>query len=300
MFIIKNRAIFLSISALLVISALVSVFIYGLNPGSDFRGGAVYEVEYTDTRPADVKAFLPQIDAVAKGATIQVVGEKGAIVKAGDISQVQKDSIANVLSNNGQIKITEKRFSAIGPIVGKELARKGITSIVLVILVIVIFITLAFRHVSHIVSSWKYGVVTIAALLHDIIIPSGFAAYLGHYYNFEADALFLTALLTIMALSVNDTIVIFDRIRENVKNRVGRDFEETVGISLSQTFIRSLITSLTIIVSLVILYLFGAESTKNFALIMAIGIFFGTYSSIFVASPLLVIWSKATTVKVKK
>jgi preprotein translocase subunit SecF len=150
------------------------------------------------------------------------------------------------------------------------------------------------------VSSWKYGVVTIIALLHDIIIPSGIAAYLGRYYNFEADALFLTALLTIMALSVNDTIVIFDRIRENVKNRVGKDFEETVGISMSQTIVRSLITSLTIIISLAILYIFGAESTKNFSLIMAIGIFFGTYSSIFVASPLLVIWHKVSLPKDKK
>jgi preprotein translocase subunit SecF len=300
MFIIKNRIIFLAISAILVTASLISIFTYGLNLGSDFRGGAVYEIEYTDSRPSNVKAYLPQVAAIVKDATIQEIGERGVLIKAGDISQIQKDAIAKVLSQDGKLKITEKRFSAIGPVVGRELARKGITAIALVILVIIIFITFAFRHVSYVVSSWKYGVVTIIALLHDIIIPSGIAAYLGRYYNFEADALFLTALLTIMALSVNDTIVIFDRIRENVKNRVGKDFEETVGISMSQTIVRSLITSLTIIISLAILYIFGAESTKNFSLIMAIGIFFGTYSSIFVASPLLVIWHKVSLPKDKK
>jgi preprotein translocase subunit SecF len=224
----------------------------------------------------------------------QFVGVQGLLMKTKTIGQAEKQVIANALSNNNQNQLIEKRFSSIGPAVGQELAKRGILAIALVMLVVILFLTLAFRRVSHIISSWKYGVVTIVALLHDIIIPSGVAAFLGRYYGFEADALFLTALLTIMALSVNDTIVIFDRIRENVKNRVGRDFEDTVGISLNQSFVRSINTSLTVILTLVALYFFGAESTKNFALIMGIGMFFGTYSSIFVASPLLVVWEKAT------
>lgn len=290
MFIVKHRLIFLGISVLLVVAALISIFSFGLNPGSDFKGGTIYEVEFTGARP-DLAKVQPTLDQLGLGQiSTQFVGDKGLLLKTKSLDQTQKQLIADQLTKSGPF--TEKRFSSIGPAVGQELMKKGLLAIGLVILVVIIFISIAFSKVSYVVKSWKYGVVTILALLHDIIIPSGVAAYLGHYYGFEADALFLTALLTIMALSVNDTIVIFDRIRENVKNRLGHTFEETVGISLNQSFVRSINTSLTVILTLVVLYLFGADSTKNFAMIMAIGIFFGTYSSIFVASPLLVMWEK--------
>lgn len=292
MFIVKHRLIFLSISVLLVAAALISIFSFGLNPGSDFKGGTIYEVEFSGARP-DLAKVQPTLDQLGLGQiSTQFVGDKGLLLKTKSLDQAQKQLIADQLTKVGSF--TEKRFSSIGPAVGQELMKKGFLAIGLVILVVIIFISIAFSKVSYVVKSWKYGVVTILALLHDIIIPSGVAAYLGHYYGFEADALFLTALLTIMALSVNDTIVIFDRIRENVKNHLGHNFEETVGISLNQSFVRSINTSLTVILTLVVLYLFGADSTKNFAMIMAIGIFFGTYSSIFVASPLLVMWEKGT------
>jgi len=290
--IIKYRKIFLSLSVLFVVTALVLVWMYGVNPGTDFLGGTIYEVEYTGVRP-DVIVLRANLEKLNLGAiSAQPVGEGNLLIKTKTISQTEKQAIEAVISDDGKNPVIEKRFSSIGPAVGQELARKGIMAIALVMIVIILFIALAFNKVSYVVSSWKYGVVTIVALFHDVIIASGVAAYLGHFGTFEADALFLTALLTIMALSVNDTIVIFDRIRENVKNRIGRDFEETVGISLSQSFVRSINTSLTVILTLVALYLFGADSTKNFALIMVIGMFFGTYSSIFVASPLLVIWEK--------
>ena len=291
MFIVKHRKIFLSISAFLIAISLVSIFSFGLNPGSDFKGGTVYEVEVSGPRP-DLIKLRANLDQLGLGQiSTQFVGEQGLLLKTKTIDQAQKQLITDQLNQVGSF--VEKRFSSIGPAVGQELMRRGLMAIGLVMLVVILFISLAFNKVSHIISSWKYGVVTIFALLHDIIIPSGVAAYLGRYYGFEADALFLTALLTIMALSVNDTIVIFDRIRENVKSRLGHTFEETVGISLNQSFIRSINTSLTIILTLVALYFFGADSTRNFAMIMAIGIFFGTYSSIFVASPLLVMWEKS-------
>ena len=301
MFIIKHRIFFVSLSALFVLTGLTLVWMYGLNPGTDFKGGAIYEVEYVDTRP-NIELVRSEVNKLNLGSvSVTPVGERGVLIKTKPITQTEKQAIALAITGQSSTtdatttgSVIEKRFSSIGPAVGQELFKKGILAIALVMIVIILFIALAFSKVSYMVSSWKYGVVTIVALFHDIIIASGVAAYLGYFGTFEADALFLTALLTIMALSVNDTIVIFDRIRENLKSRSGRDFEETVGISMNQSFVRSINTSLTVILTLVALYLFGAESTKNFALIMAIGMFFGTYSSLFLASPLLVIWEKAS------
>lgn len=301
MFVIKHRKIFVSLSVIFVTVALALILSYGLNPGTDFKGGAIYEVEYIGARP-EIGSIRNEVSKLGLGSvSITPVGEKGLLIKTQPIDQTAKLAIESAITGRSSTtaatttsSVIEKRFSSIGPSVGQELFKKGILAIALVMFVIVLFIALAFSKVSFVVSSWKYGVVTIIALFHDIIIASGVAAYLGHFGNFEADALFLTALLTIMALSVNDTIVIFDRIRENVRIRAGRDFEETVGLSLGQSFVRSINTSLTVILTLVALYLFGAESTKNFALIMAIGMFFGTYSSIFLASPLLVMWEKAS------
>ena len=159
----------------------------------------------------------------------------------------------------------------------------------MVILAIILFITYAFRKVSRPVSSWKYGVITIVTLLHDIIIPTGIFALLSHYTGAEVDTLFVLALLTILGLSVHDKIVVFDRIRENLKDGERKDFAQTVGISTSQTIVRSINITLTIIFVLVPLYLFGPETTKNFALILTIGLFFGIYSSLFFASPLLIL-----------
>ncbi len=300
MFIIKHRKFFLSLSLILVLAALLSLYTFGLNPGTDFKGGTIYEVEYTTARP-DVNNLRQAVEKLNVGAvTMQAVGDKGVVIKMATIDQATKQKIANALDGGDPKQIVEKRFDAIGPSLGQELARRGVLAIILVIVVIVLFVTFAFRKVAAGVGnvrSWKYGVVTIVALLHDVILPTGVAAYLASRGQFEADALFLTALLTIMALSVNDTIVIFDRIRENVKNHISASFEETVGKSLDQTILRSLITSLTVIITLLVLYFVGAESTRNFALIMAIGMFFGTYSSIFVASPLLVVWERWSSKK---
>lgn len=158
----------------------------------------------------------------------------------------------------------------------------------MVIVAIVLYIAFAFRKVSRPVSSFKYGLITVAALAHDVVIPTGVFAYLGKYYGVEIDALFITALLTILGFSVHDTIVVFDRVRENIKiSKQGEDFEQTVGSSVSQTIGRSINTSLTVVLVLLALYFFGGESTKYFSLALIIGVVVGTYSSIFIASPLL-------------
>jgi len=196
------------------------------------------------------------------------------------------------------------REAAIGPSVGKELRTKSIIAIILVSLGIIAFIAFAFRHVSQPVKSWKYGSVAVVALIHDIIIPTGAFALLGYFFGYEVDLLFVMGLLVILGYSVNDTIVVFDRTRENLSRLQDGDdatnvingkqvspnstFGQVVGLSLDQTFARSLNTSLTTLVVLVCLYIFGGESTNHFALMLIVGVVSGTYSSIFLASPLLV------------
>jgi len=196
------------------------------------------------------------------------------------------------LSGGEKNEAKETNFNSIGPSVGAELTRKAIISVILVSLAIICFIAFAFRKVSKPVSSWKYGLIAVVALLHDVIIPSGIFALLSHFYGAELDTLFVVAVLTILGLSVSDTIVIFDRIRENSKEQNDNrqtDFKTIVGSSLDQSFVRSIATSMTVILVLLALVFFGPESTKYFALMLTAGMFFGTYSSIFLASPLLVL-----------
>ena len=172
------------------------------------------------------------------------------------------------------------------------------------VLCTIVFIAWAFRGVSKPVQSWKYGIVAIVTLLHDILVPAGLFAILGRFVGAEVDALFIVALLTILGISINDTIVVFDRIRENLRfnEDKGRreEFEEVVGRSITQTIARSINTSLTVVIVLAALYLLGPVVTKNFALTLIVGMIAGTYSSIFLASPLLVAWQKWSVRGAKK
>jgi preprotein translocase subunit SecF len=172
------------------------------------------------------------------------------------------------------------------------MTKKATIAIVIVVLVILLFIAFAFREVSLPVSSWKYGVSAMVTLVHDIVVPTGAYVLLSHYYGAEVNTLFVIALLTIMAVTISDKIVVFDRIRENLKNHKKTDFAEVVGMSLTQTLARSINTSLCTVLALVALYFYGPESTQFFALTLIVGLVVGTYSSICVASPLLVIWNK--------
>lgn len=292
MFVINHKNIFLGISAFLVLTSMVLVSIFGLNFGIDFKGGSILEVQYLNTRPENVLIQNSIKKADLPSATLQPTGELGLIVKTQNIDNSQKEKLLSALSINGE-KFEEKRFNSIGPSIGKELRKKSIISIILVFFGIVLFIAYAFRRVSKPVSSWKYGFIAIIALLHDIIIPTGVFALLGYFYGAEVDTLFVVALLTILGLSVSDTIVVFDRIRENLKSNENKiPFGETVGRSLNQIYARSINTSFSTILVLLALVFFGPESTKYFAITLAIGMFIGTYSSIFLASPLLVNFEK--------
>jgi preprotein translocase subunit SecF len=197
-------------------------------------------------------------------------------------------------------KAVEKNFSSIGPVLGTEALRKSLVSILFVIIAIVLFITFAFRKVAEPVSSWKYGLIAIVALVHDVIIPTGVFSILGHFAGYEVDTLFVTALLVVLGFSVHDTIVVFDRVRENLRHATAKKpFFEIVGESISQTFTRSINTSLTTLIALIVLYIFGGSTTEHFSLALIIGIAAGTYSSIFIGSPLLVTVEKWSSKKLK-
>lgn len=293
---VYNRKITYIISSALVGASFLALLIWGLEAGIDFTGGSLLEVEYKDSRP-DIPTLQKATEGLNLGSIFfQPTGEKGLMVKLKDVNEREHQKLLNALAIDGA-GLEEKRFDSIGPIIGKELQRKSWIAIALVALMIILYITWAFRKVSHShiggdVPSWKYGVAAVLALIHDVTIPSGLFAVLGHFKGVEVDLLFITALLTILGFSVHDTIVVFDRIRENLKKQVGQNFEDTVELSIRQTMARSIITSMTVIFVLIAIFAFGPVSTKYFSLTLLVGVFFGTYSSIFLASPLLVTWNK--------
>lgn len=298
MFVAVYRKTFFIISALLVIASFVAVLVFGFNFGIDFKGGALLEVSYPktvdghSTRPT-LEAVQTNIDTLSFGGySVRPSGDDTFIVRTRDISPEEKGTLLAALSADGKTLPTEERFNSIGPVVGKELTHKAFVAIAVVILGIVLFVTFAFRKVSEPVSSWKYGFVTILALVHDVVVPTGVFITFSHFYGGEIDLLFVTAILAILGYSVHDTIVVFDRVRENLRvnkeHRTQETFETTVGKSVSQTFGRSINTSLTIFLVLVALYFLGGEATRNFAFVLLVGVVAGTYSSIFLASPLLI------------
>ena len=296
MWIIKNRIIFYVISVILLVGSLGAVATWGLELGIDFKGGSLLEVTYPSGRPdiATVEARLAAAEGELKlGAYVmRPIGTNDISIKSRLLSETDRATLSAVLSDNGALQTEVKRFTSVGPLIGAEAKKNAFWSISLVVLCIILYITFVFRKVSRPVASWKYGVTAIVALAHDVIIPTGVFAFLGHYLGYEVDALFVTALLVILGFSIHDTIVVFDRVRENLRRanslKTSEDFEKVVGESVGQTVVRSINTSLTTIIALAILYVFGAEATKHFSLTLMIGIAIGTYSSIFIASALLV------------
>ncbi len=296
MFIIKNRKFFYILSIVLIVISIVSLFVWKLELGIDFKGGSAIEIRYVDIKP-DIEVIKNNISTLATEISLgnyvlQSVGDTDYSLKSRLVSDKERQMIEGAFSNNGAFKTELKKVNSIGPLIGKEAGQKALISVILVILCIVLFITFVFRKVSKPISSWKYGLMSIVALAHDVIIPTGVFSILGHFKGYEVDTLFVTALLVILGFSIHDTIVVYDRIRENLsishKNNDKKTFETIVGESVSQTFVRSINTSMTTILALFVLYFLGPEATKHFSLALIIGVGIGTYSSIFIASALLV------------
>lgn len=291
MFVIRYRKIFFAISALVVTSAIAAMVIFGLNFGIDFTGGEIAEVSY-DTRP-DKALVMVQLDNLGLGAySLRAAGEDQFILRVRPLNEDERAAVFTTITTVGEHTGSIDRFNSVGPTIGTELRNKAGIAIIAVVLAIILFISIAFRGVSKPVSSWKYGVIAVIALLHDVIIPTGVMAIMGYLFGAEIDVLFVMAILAILGYSVNDTIVVFDRVRENLRENNERnrteDFELTVGKSLQQTYARSINTSFTTLLALLALFFIGAAATQNFALVLIAGIVAGTFSSVFLAAPLLV------------
>lgn len=289
--IIQKRKIWLSFSTILVIVSIVSLFIWGLKFGIDFTGGSLLEVRFNEDRPTVIEVQEATKDLGLNSLVIQPVGEKGMILRFQEISEDKHQDIINALNTSSNDVVEELRFDSVGPSIGAELKKKSLYAIFAVLFFIIIYIALVFRKVSKPVSSWKYGLTAIIALFHDVIITLGVFSLLGYFYGVEINTPFVAAILTVLGYSVNDTIVVFDRIRENIPQS-DEDFENTVNTSVNQTITRSINTSLTTLLVLVSILVFGGESIRDFVLALSIGVFIGTYSSIFLASPVLVVWEK--------
>lgn len=295
--IIKHRRIWYCISGLLVAASLVALMMWGLRLGIDFTGGSFIELEFQGVRPS-----VDELTSALRGLNIgepkiQPAGESQVFIRMKDIDESTHQAILQALTGSFSDGIVEKRFNSIGPVIGRELKQKSLTALIVVFIGIVLYIAWAFRKVSHPVSSWKYGITALIALAHDALIPMGVFAFLGKFYGVEIESLFVAALLTVIGFSVHDTIVVFDRIRENLKLSAGREpFEETIGRSINQTIARSINTSLTTVLVMLALFFLGGASTKFFALAFLIGVTLGTYSSIFIASPLLLAWRKKQSI----
>jgi preprotein translocase subunit SecF len=288
--IVRLRKVWYVFSALLIAGALVLVGMGGLKLGIDFSGGTLHEITFTTERPANDKIEETLGDIVGE-PRIQPSGDKNVILRYGTVDNETRQKVIDALTaRHGAIE--EVRFDSIGPTIGNELKRNAIWSIILVMAAIIIYLTYAFRKVSEPVRSWKYGVLAIVTLLHDVLMVIGAFAFLGLTRGAEADSLFLIALLTTLGYSVHDTIVVFDRTRTNLIELGSDQFEKAVELATNQTLVRSLNTALTTTISLVALLLFGGDTLFNFVLALLVGVVAGTYSSIFVSSPLLVTWHR--------
>lgn len=284
--IIGHRIIYYIISGSFVIVSVISLFVFGLALGRDFTGGALWEIRYRENPPAPQELTEILRAHGEEHALIQSTKSNGFIIRLSDISEKRHQELFAILQGEKKDPplVEELRFDSIGPVIGKELKRNAIAALGVAIAGIIFYIAWAFRKVSKPISSWLYGIIAVAALLHDVIIPVGIFAYL----QVEIDMLFVSALLTILGFSVHDTIVVFDRVRENLRKGGEDSFAALVNRSVNETLVRSLNTSLTVVIVLAVVLFFGGESTFYFVLALLIGVVVGTYSSIFIASPLLV------------
>jgi preprotein translocase subunit SecF len=290
----KNLTYFFILPALLSLFAVAAIVLWGLNPSVDLAGGSLLQISYANARPT-----VEQVQAVVQPLNlgpvlVQPTGSQAYTLRERTLTNDEKNILEQALGTLGPVH--EDEFTSVSPSIGAEILNKGLIALALVVLCIILFIAFVFRGVSKSIASWKYGVVAIVALLFDVLVPVGVFASLGHFAGAEVDSLFIVALLTILGISINDKIVVFDRIRENLRlndqHHKHEEFDQVVGRSIMQTLARSINTSLTVVIMLLALYFFGPTTTKVFALTLTVGMIVGTYSSIFFASPLLVAWER--------
>ena len=284
----RYRRVYFIFSAILILASIISLFVFGLKPGIDFTGGSILEIEYETNRPSNHEILEKLAELNLGTITLQPTGERGVILRMRDIDEDLHQQVLQKLSE-GEVKTKELRFELIGPTVGRELKQKTKVVIIVSLLSILLYIALAFRRVQRPLKSWQYGIASLLALFHDILIPLGIFSILGRFYGIEISIPVICALLAVLGYSINNTVVVFDRIRENLFKRE-ISFEEIVDQSLNQTLTRQINTSLTTLFVASAIFVFGGETLKYFSLALVLGIIAGTYSSIFLAGSFLVSW----------
>lgn len=296
--IISKKYWYFFISGLIIIPGIISLALFGLNLGIDFIGGSrtEFKIKNLEFKIDDLKKVYSEQGIEV--ASIQKSGQESYIIRTKPISQDENQKIQKELSDKSG-NVEEVSFETVGAVVSQETLQNALKALLLACILIVLYIAWSFRQVPRPASSWKFGVCAIAALFHDVLVVVGIFSILGKTLHVEVDSLFVTALLTVIGFSVHDTIVVFDRIRENLKKMIGQDFAKIVNESILQTLTRSINTSLTVVLVLVALLLFGGETIKWFVVALLAGIISGTYSSIFNASPLLVVWEERSRRKSK-
>ncbi len=287
---LKYYKLWFVISGLIIAFGILSLASFGLKLGIDFTGGSLIQLKFK--QPVNQSFLNTSLEKNGvKNAQIQASENNGVIIKTHPLKKSDYDQlILKLKSEVGEFE--EAQFETIGPVIGKELKEKAFYQLLLVSIGILVYIGYAFRKVAKPVSPWKFGICAVIALFHDLLFMLGFFSILGKFYGVEVDSMFVTAVLTVLGFSVHDTIVVFDRIRENLKHSLGQSVEQTINISISQTIVRSLNTSLTVLFVLLALLLFGGVTIKYFVLALFVGIIVGTYSSIFIASPALMLLQK--------
>lgn len=288
----KKKKWYLVISWIVISIGLACLFVFKLKPGIDFAGGSLIEVDINkQTSINEIKDTL--IDEDLPNLNIYQIGERGWILKTKEISEEKKNQTIKSLGKVGET--IEKRFESVGPTVSNDLRKKSILAISLATTALIFYIAIAFYRLPKFLSPWKFGLAAIVALAHDLLVVLGTFAIFGHFLGYEIDSLFITAMLTILGFSVHDTIVVFDRIRENFRSDSPVShlkLEEVANYSIVQTIARSLNTSLTIILVLLAMLVLGGQTLQPFILALLVGMITGTYSSIFIATPLLIYWHK--------
>lgn len=290
--IIGRFKIWFIFSGILILISVLAIVFWGLKPGIDFVGGTILEVDFPQTKErktAEIKEALKDLNL--ENLTSTPTGQGSVILKFKPVEQEKKGEIIKKLQEKiGETQ--ELRFETVGPTIGRDLTKKAIIAVILASLTIILYLAYSFRGVPKPASSWAFGVNAVVALIHDITITTGTFTVLSRFFGWEIDSLFIVALLTILGFSVHDTIVVFDRIRENLRQQPDLLIEQNANQSINQTIARSLNTSLTLILVLLALLLLGGSSLRPFIATLLTGVTIGTYSSIFIASPLLVLWTK--------
>ncbi|MFZ5559703.1 MAG: protein translocase subunit SecF [Patescibacteria group bacterium] len=275
---------------ILILASIACLIIFGLNLGIDFLGGSILEVEFSAQggRPAN-SVIQERLNNLNLGEiTIQPTRERGVILR---LKNIDEDTHQQILANLGEIsQIQEKRFESIGPTIGKELRQKTIILVAISLISLLLYIAIAFRKLKWPISGWQYGVVSVITLFIDVLIPFLVLILLGKFYNVQFNIPIVAALLTILGYTINDKVIVFDRVRENILRTRSENFADTVNQSLNQIIGRSLSTGFCTLLVLLTIFLFGGETLKYFSLTLIIGIIVGTYTSLFIASALLVSW----------